>query len=389
MNSQSWFEVVNSDGIKPRTRIQSLWDFIAKKRYLMLFVFLPTLLVAAYYYIVAADQYQSEAHFIVSSSSGRSSSGGGLSGMLTGSSGGGDLASQTSAVPDYLKSHEAVAALSKQIDLVGMFQRPEADYISRLTADPLTPEALLRYYERMVKVHHDLETGITTLEVRAFRPKDAQTIAAHLLLLSEAQVNRMNRRRYQDAVATARAQVLDAQRQVAQVQRRMTAYRQNSRDVAPDVSGENQIRLVSSLKAQLATTQASLATMGGTISHSSPQYLALQRQVRSLQAQVAAQSAELTGGNATVAVNLGGFEDLRVQQEFAAKNYETAAAGLTKAQEEATRQQLYIVRVVDANLPVKSLFPQRERILLIVFAALFVAYGIGWLVIAGVKEHAA
>lgn len=388
MNSYSWFEVAEAGEARSHSKVRHLWDRMAKWRYPALFILLPALLVAGYYYLVAADQYQSEAHFIVSSSSGRSASSGGFGGMLMGS-GGGDMASQTSAVPDYLESHEAVAALSKQVDLVDIFRRPEADMFSRLNADPLTPEALLRYYKRMVKVRYDQETGITSLEVRTFRPRDSYTIAAHLLLLSEAQVNRMNRRRYQDAVSSAREQVLAAQKGVADIQNRMTAYRQKSRDVAPDVSGENQIRLVSTLKAQLATTQASLATMGGTISRSSPQYLAMQRQVRSLQAQIAAQSAELTGGNSTVAVNLGGFEDLRVQQEFAAKNYETAAAGLTKAQDDAARQQLYIVRVVDANLPVKSLFPQRERILLITLAALFVAYGIGWLIVAGVREHAA
>jgi len=389
MNSQSWFEVADASNTRPNSKFRTAWNSVAKWRYPLLFIAIPTLLVTCYYYLIAADQYQSEAHFIVSSSSGRSSSSSSFGGMLLGGGGGGDMASQTSAVPDYLESHEAVTALSKQIDLLGIFQRPEADAFSRLNASPLTPEALLKYYQRMVKVHYDRESGITSLQVRAFRPKDAQNIAAHLLLLSEAQVNRMNRRRYQDAVSAAGGQVRTAQNQVSQIQRRMTAYRQKSRDVAPDVSGESQIKLVSSLKAQLAGAEASLATMGSAINHSSPQYIALQSNVRSLRAQIAAQSSELTGGMETVAVSLGGFEDLRVQQEFAAKNYEAAAAGLTKAQEDAARQQLYVVRVVDANLPVKSLFPQRERIILITFAALFVAYGIGWLIIAGVREHAA
>ena len=40
-------------------------------------------------------------------------------------------------------------------------------------------------------------------------------------------------------------------------------------------------------------------------------------------------------------------------------------------------------------MPVKSLFPQRGRIVLMTFIALCVAYGIGWLILAGVREHAA
>ena len=39
---------------------------------------------------------------------------------------------------------------------------------------------------------------------------------------------------------------------------------------------------------------------------------------------------------------------------------------------------------VNANLPVKSLYPHRGLTVLTVFASLLVAYGIGWLIIAGV-----
>jgi capsular polysaccharide transport system permease protein len=38
-------------------------------------------------------------------------------------------------------------------------------------------------------------------------------------------------------------------------------------------------------------------------------------------------------------------------------------------------------------MPVKSLFPERGRIVLTVFLSLLVGYGIGWLLVAGVKEH--
>lgn len=386
MNSHSWFEAANAINLEPRTGIQRLWAKLHGWRYFLLIVALPTLIVAAYLYLVAADQYESEAHFIVSSNASQGGSQSGFS-MLLG--GGGAAQSQSFTVPDYLKSHEAVTALSRKIDLAAMFQRPEADYLSRLKEKPLTPETLLRYYNHMVKVHYDRDSGITSLSVRAFRPDDAQTIANNLLELSENQVNRINLRRYRDAVSAARNQVVEAERRVAEVQGRITSYRQRSRDVDPEASGQSQIGLVSTLKGQLSAVEASLSTMAGTISPNSPQYRAMLRQAQSLRAQIAAQSSELTGGAETVANNLGGYEDLRVQQQFTAKNYEAAAAGLIKAQEEATRQQLYIVRIVDANKPIKSLFPQRGRILLITFLALSLAYGIGWLIVAGVKEHAA
>ena len=49
----------------------------------------------------------------------------------------------------------------------------------------------------------------------------------------------------------------------------------------------------------------------------------------------------------------------------------------------------YLVRVVQPNLPEKSLAPRRGFILLTLFVSLLVAYGIGWLILAGILEHAA
>jgi capsular polysaccharide transport system permease protein len=386
--SHNWFEKQTVPEQNHKNGLRRGWDAAAAWRYPVLLILLPTLIVAAYYYLVAANQYESEAHFIVSSNAAGGDSAGGF-GSLFGISAGGSSQSQTMAVPDYLESHDAVAALGKRLDLVAMLRRPEADVLSRLGGGNPTPEVMQRYFEKMVKVHYNGDTGITTLTVHAFRPADAHAIADQLLQLSEEQVNRMNHRRYGDAVSAAQAQVVTAQKGVAETQGRITAYRQQGRDIDPETSGESQIHLVSTLKAQLATAQATLATMGASISRSSPQYLAMQRQIISLRGAIGGQSAELTGGSRTIASNLGGYEDLRVQQQFAAKNYEAASAGLVKAQEEAARQQLYVVRVVDANMPVKSLFPQRGRIVFMTFLALCVAYGIGWLILAGVREHAA
>jgi capsular polysaccharide transport system permease protein len=229
------------------------------------------------------------------------------------------------------------------------------------------------------------------LSVHAFRPDDAYTIIRHLLEMGEQRVNTMNARSYEDAIAASRRQLGEAETALAAVQGDLTAFRQNRADVDPEGSSKAQIGLVSGLRANLAAAQAQLETTGAFVSHSSPQYVALSRQVRSLEAQLAAQSGRLAGdgGERTIAGNLGGYEDLRLRQEFAGKRYEAAAAALAQARERARRQQLYLVRVVEPNMPVKSLFPQRGKIVLTAFFALLLVYSIGWLIAAGVREHAA
>ena len=46
------------------------------------------------------------------------------------------------------------------------------------------------------------------------------------------------------------------------------------------------------------------------------------------------------------------------------------------------------MRVVEPNLPQKALYPKRWTIVLSAFIGLLLAYGIGWLIMAGVREHA-
>ncbi|WP_200912605.1 lipopolysaccharide biosynthesis protein [Sphingomonas sp. Leaf242] len=374
----------------------TLWthikDFIRKRRMMMLIVVLPTLLLSGYYYLIASDQYESEAHFVVRSADAPSSGPSGF-GQLLGLSGMGGGAGDAASVTDYLQSHDAVEKLRRDVGLVSRFRRPEIDPLSRLRTEDPTPESLLKYYDGKVRARTDHDTGITTLTVRAFRPGDAYAIIRSLLVMGEQRVNAMNARSYNDAIASSRRQLQEAEVAAAEVQDNLTAYRQDKADIDPEGSGKAQIGLVSTLRANLAAAQAQLETAGAFISRSSPQYVALSRQVRSLQAQLAAQSGRLAGSSASqsssIANNLGGYEDLRLRQEFAGKRYEAAAAAFAQARDRAQRQQLYLVRIVDANVPVKSLYPQRGRIVLTVFLALLLIYSIGWLIAAGVREHTA
>jgi capsular polysaccharide transport system permease protein len=365
-----------------QARTQYGWFFVV--------VLLPCLAAALYLYGFAADQYESEAHYLVRAQGAPASSGSSIEKLLgaSGSGSGGGGQGEANSVADFLLSHDAVDALSKQSALITRFRRPEADGLSRLpTADP-TPEALLKYYRKQVDVHFDTDTGITTLKVRAFRPVDAYVIARKLLGLGEGQVNTMNVRSYADAVKLSHQQLAESEAALSQVQARMTDFRQDSRDVNPQGTAEAQIGLVSKLQAELSAARSQLATTVSLIGTRNPQYAALSQQVRSLQSQVAAQSAKLAGGGNAIAAGLGDYERLRMQQGFLSKRYDAASAAFEAARQQAVRQQLYIVRIVDANMPVRSEYPKRALSLLTLFISLMVVYGLGWLVAAGVREHA-
>jgi len=127
-------------------------------------VILPSLIAATYFYGIAASQFVSEARFVVSS---RGSEGGvaasmrGMAGGAFGGFGGGGASNETNSVRDFLTSLDAVMDAHGKLDLIAMWQRPEADWLSELWRTE--PELLARFYNKMVTVSLDPSTNVTTL----------------------------------------------------------------------------------------------------------------------------------------------------------------------------------------------------------------------------------
>jgi capsular polysaccharide transport system permease protein len=388
MNMHGFMTPADPTEDRELTLVERLRKLVWTRRWLFLIVVLPTVLVGLYLYTYAANQYESEAHFLVHSADKPQIPTGGASAlsMLTGVSAG---QNEAMSVADYLTSHDAVAKLRHEDHLVDRFQRPGVDLLSRLFGDNPTPERLLRYYQRQVKVKYDTESGITTIKVHSFTPQDSYDIAQKLLQIGEQRVNELNARSYTDAIANARRALEEAEAALTANDVAMTAFRHRSGDIDPQATGAAQLGLVSGLSAQLAAARAQLQTMSGVITPSSPQYQALAGHVRSLEAQIDAQSGKLTGRADSITNDVSEYQALMLRRDFLNKRYEVAAAGLEKAREQAIQQELYLQRIVNPNMPVKALFPERARILATVLVSLLLVYSIGWLIVAGVREHAA
>lgn len=352
---------------------------------LLLLVVLPTLLVAGFEYLIAADQYVSEAKFIVRApqSAPSASSLGQMLGIPNSAT-----PADVHGVSEYLVSHDAIDALGQR-KLTEIFRRPEADPATRLWyADP-QPETLLHYYLDMVQISNASETGITTLRVRAFRRADAKMLADRLLDLGERRVNSLNQRMLTEGLTAAGRQVKDAEAEVEAAEVALTRFRQTNHDIDPERTGAAQIEVAATLGQQAAAARAGFQAMAAKIPPSAPQYAAAARQVRALEGQVAAVRARLAGSARSLAPGLGRYEKLRLKQDFAAKRYQAASTSYQSAREQLLKQQLFIVPVVEPNLPGKSLYPKRPVVIATIFFGLLLAFAIGWLILSGVHEHAA
>ncbi len=362
--------------------LRRYWSLVA-------FVLVPTLLAALYLVVIASNQYESEAVFVVRGTQSDGPRGGSLTELLGIAGGGSPAQAENRSIGQYLLSHDALKALKAQkIDLVAVFRRAEADPISRLWyADP-TAETLLEYYQDHIFLTYDPDDGMTRLRVRAFRRDDALAIASALLKLGENRINTFNKRALDTVMSASNRDVATAENDLAAIQRRLTRFREGRRDIDPRANAAGTQELVGTLEGQLAQARAQSVAMAGVLSPGSPQLAAINARIRGLQSQLGAQSGRLTGATASIAPRLADYEELLLRQSFAAKRYDAARTAQQVARNQAIRQQLFVVAVVEPNLPEKSLYPRRFATIASIFAGLLVAWGIGWLLLAGIREHA-
>jgi capsular polysaccharide transport system permease protein len=363
--------------------------FLAKLRSYRWFLFLvvlPTLLSGAYYGLIAADRYVSEAQIVVRRASDTASSGG-LASFLktTGLSGGAD---DTAALQAYIRSRDALGVLKQRLPIESYFGADGADFLARWPSVVFgaSDEELFRYYKWMVSAVPSKETGVLTLSVEAFDPTAARSMTTALLELAEEMINRLNDRVRTDAIRTANEEVRHSEEALIASQVALTQFRNRELLLDPQRNAVLLTELIGKLNTELAATIAQIDQLRQG-APKSPQLAPLEARVSSLQQAIAAQRDQVAGSGSGLADKVSQYERLNLQQQFATRRLTSAIAALTMAQAEARRQQIFVARIVEPNLPDKSTMPRRLANVLTVFGWSLLIYLITWLISAGVREH--
>jgi capsular polysaccharide transport system permease protein len=347
-------------------------------------VLAPTLLAAIYFYGIASDQYVSEARFVVRSRADAPQLS--LGTVLSAAVGGGGGGTEAYSVRDFLTSHDAAVRTDERLDLQRIWGREDADYLARLHNDD--PERLTKYFNNMVSVSFDSSTSVMTLRVRSFSPEDSKAIASTLLTLSEQLINSLSERAREDALRIARHEVEVAERRVLDSREALTRFREQEHELDSSGAVQAAMQTMGTLEGQLVAAQAELRERE---SFMRPDNVALQttrNRIEALQRQITAERVRRTQGGGALSQQLAAFERLMLEREFADRQLASATASLEVARMEAQRQQMYLARVVEPNLAVYPLYPRKLISVGSIFLGLSVAFGIGGLLVAGMREHA-
>lgn len=354
--------------------------------WLWLFVFLPSLAAAIYYFGMASDLYMSEARFIVRSQGQSQSS---ILGSLLESAGLRRSTEDASAVESFLTSRDAVRELDGKVDLRAIYDRPGADLLSRFpnAISGSSFEALYKHYLYFTTVESDAETGVTTLEAKAYRPEDAQAVVQALLQASERLVNQLNERAEADALSLARREVDKAEQNLGAAEERITSYRFREQILDPKLTSTAAYTTLGEITKNRIETEVELAQLTKD-SPGNPAIPALRTRLSALDVQLASTTRQITGNTGSIAAKLGEYEQLLLDKELAEKMMAAATQSLETARLEAERKHLYVEHIAAPSLPDYALYPKRILSFSMVLVSCILIYGVAWLLIAGIREHA-
>jgi capsular polysaccharide transport system permease protein len=371
------------DSITSRNKPTSLRRAWQSHRLFWLTVVLPSLIAIVYYGFIAADVYISESRFVVRSPERQTAS---PLGMLLKGTGFTRSQDDSYTVQDYILSRDAMRALDEKLNLRSAFGK--GDLFSRFPGLDWDDsfENMHRYYQKMVGVQLDPVSSIATVTVRAFSAEEAQKINQYLIEMSEALVNQLNERGRQDMIRFAANEVAEAEKKARDAALALARYRNEKGVIDPEKQSTIPLQQIAKLQDELIATKAQLAQLQ-MLTRDNPQIPVLKQRIQMLENEIELESARVAGSGRSLASKAAEFQRLALDKEFADKQLASALVSLEQARNEARRQQLYLERIAQPNLPDAAMEPRRLRNILAVFVLGLIAWGVLSMLIAGIREH--
>lgn len=347
-------------------------------------VFAPTVAAALYLFLIATDQYVSEARFTIRG--GQETMAPGMEfALLTGF---GDPSRDESLIArDYLLSQDLLEELDRRFDLRSKFSAPEIDVLSRLAPDA-SREEFLEYWRGMVDVRYDERSGITTVRMRGFVRDEASQVLEAALGAAERLINDISHRIARESLRFSNEELARQEQRVAAARAKLTAFQDRHGLVDPNATTTAILGLVAKLETDLAKERAALSQLRTYLSEDSLEVKNAVARVKALEEEIRSESARLAGSRGDeINTLVAEHQHLQAELEFANQAYRMALAAAETARIDAQKKQKHLVTVVRPNLPDEASYPRRFYWLATLFAGLLVAYGIGAMVIATIKDH--
>jgi capsular polysaccharide transport system permease protein len=354
------------------------------------FVLLPTLIFFLYAALWQSERYVAEMRITVREAQKRETTStneaASMIAKMTG--GGGSKDTQNSfIVQNYIKSR----ALLLDIGGHDYFEQKfagDADYFSRLSRGA-NLEEIYKFWLGHAQASVDTVSGILTVRVDAFQPKDALDIANDVLRLSETLVNQITLRNRRDALARAEGEVVSSRQKLAEARQKVLEFRNQNFLIDPGSRAKSIGELIAKLTLERIDLANALSTFSSSLSSDSPSQRLKTTRLAAIDQQLVELKKKLTDkdGSDTVSAQLAGYEKLKLEEQFSERLYMISQTAFERARQDLERQQLYLITVVAPTLPESATYPRVIGNTILIFFSLLVIWAIVMLVGASINDQ--
>jgi capsular polysaccharide transport system permease protein len=341
-----------------------------------LMVIVPVVIAAGYLHTRAVDQYTSTVGFAVRTQQANPSIDllGGLASSLAGSS----SSSDTDILNHFIHSQALVTKIDADLDLRALYSAPyDRDPVFAFDPDG-SVEDLVDYWADMVKIFYDHGTGLIELQVHAYDPVSARTIAQAILEESTQMINDLSAIARDDTTRYAREELDATMARLKAAREAMTAFRSRTRIVDPSADLQSQMGVIGTLQQQLAGSLIELDLLRDSTRADDPRVTQAERRIEVIRARIDTERQKFSLGGADAsgedyASIMAEYERLTVDREFAQRAYTGALVAYDAALAEARRKSRYLAAYVSPTLSQEAQYPERGILVLLVgFFALLI-----------------
>lgn len=377
-------------GLRPPVRrsFARLRHFLVALSFLVCVV-VPATVSGVYLWAVAVDQYASSVGFTV-----RREDAGSPTDVLSGLTNfSGASSTDTDILFEYLQSQKLVSEMDAEIDLRNRWSKPAYDPVFAIEVDA-SIEALMAYWERMVRVSYGTGAGLIEVEVRAFDPMDATLIAETLFAKSSQMINDLSSIAREDGIRYTNNELEAAENRLRNAREALTRFRNLNQIVDPELDLRSQAGLLAKLQEQKAAALIELDLLSRTAQQTDPRAEQAQRRLEVIDARISQERLKLGGsgqlpqdGDRGFADIIGEYERLVVDREFAQEAYISARAAHDSALSEASRKSRYLAAYMEPTQAQTAAYPERMTLQFVITLFLFLLWSIAVLIYYSVKDR--
>jgi capsular polysaccharide transport system permease protein len=355
-------------------------------------VILPWLILAIYYVMFASPRYESAAIVTLKqneTSAIPDSSLGLLSGISTQSS------SNDYLLINYINSLGMLYLLNEQLHIKKLYQNNDIDFISRLSTTANQQE-FLDYYQNMISAIYDPEASMITIKAEGYTPTEAKTILIKIIENSQKAVDYISHTLAKQRMKFSEVQMDLARKKALIAQSKLLEFQDKHGLVDPEGSVMAYSSIISTMQAELATTESQLTALLSYLNENSQEVTAAKQKILALQKQIDKEKAKLVTNSAKNTIQnskshlnelTSNYTWIKLNAEFSMSEYTAAMQSFEIAKIDSLKQQSYLVTVVQPNLPDEPAYPRIWYNLLTLLIILLALYGIGRMIITIILEH--